>query len=410
MNSHSPRSSRSGERAPTKLPVVIVAGLHEGARRSAVRDLLTTHPDAVVLHHDLTRAEERTVRRTVSGVNGPLAPSVDTALVNDCPCCAVREDLVPELWRIARGGRHSLAVIELWGGSDIHPVTEVIAGTEPAEGCLDELVEVSQVVTAVEPLRLIRELSIPDTLREHALHTAPDDETTLAEALAHQIEYAGLLAVPSHSPDNDEERRDLETALAMLGQLQPAAPIAAIGTGEVSTYALTGFDVAAARDRVDPTIPLLPQNADASGVRTLMWERRAPLHPGRLYEALHQLVPAAHRSRGRFWLANRPDTMLAWDAAGANLTVEDCGPWLAALTDTQWDLYPPARRVAAALDWDPQHGDRIQRLSFTAPDLEAESITELLDSCLATDDEPAAGSADWQRLPDAFADLLSPLA
>jgi hypothetical protein len=51
----------------------------------------------------------------------------------------------------------------------------------------------------------------------------------------------------------------------------------------------------------------------------------------------------------------------------------------------------------------------VQRLAFTAPDLDTESITELLDSCLVTDEEPAAGDPDWRRLPDAFADLLSPL-
>jgi G3E family GTPase len=410
MNNRSTRHRVPTGRAGTLLPVVIVAGLHEQARRSAVQDLLAAHPDAVVLHHDLTRADEGTVRRTVTDAHGTAAASVDVALTNDCPCCAAREDLVPTLWRIARDGRYGLAVIELWGGSDPHPVAEVIAETEPADCRTAEHIEIAQVITAVDPLQVIHGLSIPDTLREHALHTAPDDETTLAEALAHQIEYAGVLAVPRAATESDEERRALETALAMLGQLQPAAPIAAIGTGELTAHALAGFDVAAARDRVNPAIALLPQNAEVSGVRTLVWERRAPLHPGRLYEALHRLVPAAHRSRGRFYLANRPDDMLAWDAAGANLTVEDCGPWLAALTDDEWDLYPPARRVAAALDWDPRHGDRVQRLAFTAPDLDGESITELLDSCLVTDEEPAAGAPDWRLLPDAFADLLPPLA
>ncbi|MGW3045331.1 GTP-binding protein [Kitasatospora sp. NPDC001159] len=50
-----------------------------------------------------------------------------------------------------------------------------------------------------------------------------------------------------------------------------------------------------------------------------MWERRRPLHPARFHEALDLVVPAAQRSRGRFWLANRPDLLLGWDAAGASL-------------------------------------------------------------------------------------------
>jgi hypothetical protein len=62
--------------------------------------------------------------------------------------------------------------------------------------------------------------------------------------------------------------------------------------------------------------------------------------------------------------------------------------------------HPPERRVAAALEWDAQHGNRIQLLSFTA---------QALDSCLFTDDELAAGERSWKALPGAFADLLDPV-
>ncbi|HEY6494004.1 MAG TPA: GTP-binding protein [Trebonia sp.] len=103
-----------------------------------------------------------------------------------------------------------------------------------------------------------------------------------------------------------------------------------------------------------------------------MWERRRPLHPARLYAALDQLVPAAQRSRGRFWLANRPGMMLGWDAAGGSLAVDDCGPWLACLPDEEWDRYSPERRVAAAAEWDPRYGDRVQLLVFTAQGLDAD--------------------------------------
>lgn len=137
----------------------------------------------------------------------------------------------------------------------------------------------------------------------------------------------------------------------------------------------------------------------------MVWKRRRPLHPVCLYDALGQLVPAAQRSRGRFWLANRPELLLAWDSVGASLTVQDRGPWLASLSDSEWDAHPVERR-AAALDWDPTYGDRIQLLAFTAEGLDADSITELLDDCLLTEDELAAGEAGWKALPDSSEDLL----
>jgi G3E family GTPase len=319
----------------------------------------------------------------------------------------MREDLLPELLRLAEEGRHRLAVVELWGGSEPHPLVEVIAGGEVEGRCMHEVVEVVAVITAVDPLRIVPELSVSDQLLEHHLHICADDERTVAEALSHQIEYAGVLAV-SHSREAAGSP-ELHAGLAMLRQLHPTARFVRLGGGTLVGAALAGFEVAAARDRVNPALALLPQAADEAGVATLVWERRRPLHPARLYEALDQLVPAAQRSRGRFWLANRPDLMLAWDAAGANLAVEECGPWLAALPDAAWELYPPARRAAAALDWDAVHGDRVQQLSFTAEGLDVDGITELLDSCLLTDAELVAGEPGWKALPDAFEDLLDPV-
>ncbi|MFF1871081.1 CobW family GTP-binding protein [Kitasatospora herbaricolor] len=380
-----------------KLPVVVVAGLHRAERRRAVQELLDGCVNAVVLHHDLRDAGRSTVHRELREADGPY-DTAEIPLTNDCACCALREDLLPELVGIAEAGQHGLAIVELWGGSDPHPAVEVIAGGEVDGRPMEEVVELAGVVVAVDPDRLVGELSVSDDLAEHGEHTSPDDTRTRAEALAHQIEYATTIAVA----------RGGEAGLSVLRQLHPTARRVLFGTGELVRAALGGFDVAAARDRVNPALALLPQEHDEAGVATLVWERRRPLHPGRLYEALELLVPAAQRSRGRFWLANRPELMLAWDAAGANLAVEECGPWLASLSDAAWDLYPPARRAAAALDWHPTHGDRVQQLSFTAEGLDADAITELLDSCLLTDAELMAGEQQWKSFPDAFQDLLEP--
>jgi G3E family GTPase len=319
-------------------------------------------------------------------------------LVNDCPCCAMREDLLPQLAKVAEGGRHLLAVVELWGGSDPQPVVQTIAVGEVGGRDLGELAEVVGVVTAVDPARLIPDLSQGDLLSEHGLRTSPDDERTVAESLARQVEYAGVLAV-SPGPAEDEPSV-VRPAVAMLRQLRPAAPVVRLGAGELLGAARSGFDVRAAAHRVSPAMLLLPHEREDDGVSTVVWKQRRPLHPARLYQALEQLVRAAQRSRGRFWLANRPGVMLAWDAAGGSLAVQEYGPWLACLPDEEWELYTPERRVAAASEWDTRYGDRVQLLAFTAQDL---------DSCLLTDEELAAGEAGWKALPDAFEDLLDPV-
>ncbi|MFE2517398.1 GTP-binding protein [Streptomyces mirabilis] len=466
------------------LCVVIVGGLHADARRAVVARLLADVPDSVALHHDLATAAAGTVVRTIRDATG-IVSAGEAPLVNDCACCALREDLVPELRRLADAALTRLAVVELWDSVEPKAMAEVVA----AGG-----LRLTSVITAVDPALLLPYLANGDDLAEVGLAAAATDRRTVADTFARQLEYAPVLAVAASEQADDEDR-------ALLAQLHPTArrvPIDALDVtdgeaGETNWFAPTrppaegwtppgweadpvdtknaapphgggspgaatsgadgiaeppsegsgsavggagpcsdgngsdvggaelrsertgsalvdaafaGFDVEAAAAAQHPACALLPAEADEAGVGTLVWHRRRPFHPERLYAALEDLTCAAARSRGRFWLADRPDTLLHWDAAGGALCVESAGPWLASLPDAAWDMVPPVRRAAAALDWHPEHGDCCQHLVFTSPGLDREGLELLLESCLLTDAEYAAGPAAWRRLPPAFDSLL----
>ncbi|MEU6000440.1 GTP-binding protein [Streptomyces sp. NPDC047197] len=375
------------------MDVAIVGGLHSDARKDAVERLLTTVPGSVALHHDLATAVRGTVVRTVRDATGVLSTG-EAPLVNDCACCALREDLVPELERLADSGLTRLAIVELWDSVEPKAMAEVITAHAP------EGLRLSGVITAVDPALLLPYLGNGDDLMEAGLAAASTDQRTVADTWARQLEYAPVLAV-ADSPDADDEDR------ALLAQLHPTArqvPIS--GHGDLAGAALAGFDVEAAAAAQHPSCALLPIDADEAGVATLVWHRDRPFHPERLYQALEDLTCAAARSRGRFWLADHPDTLLGWDAAGGALCVESAGPWLASLPDAAWEMVPPVRRAAAALDWHPEHGDCCQHLVFISPGLDREGLEEVLESCLLTDEEYAAGREAWKHLPPAFDTLL----
>ncbi|MDO0912807.1 GTP-binding protein [Streptomyces sp. DT2A-34] len=383
------------------LSVVIVGGLHTDARKAAVAHLLADVPDSVVLHHDLATATVGTVVRTIRDATG-IVTAGETPLVNDCACCALREDLVPELIRLRDAGTTRMAIVELWDSVEPKAMAEVVtAGGLTLTG----------VITAVDPALVLPYLGNGDDLADRGLAAAPTDQRTVADTFARQLEYAPVLAV-TDSPEADEEDREL------LAQLHPTARQVPIGAGDdltvppprrrspLSQAALAGFDVESAAAAQHPACALLPAEADAHGVSTLVWHRRRPFHPERLYEALEDITCAAARSRGRFWLADRPDVLLHWDAAGGALCVESAGPWLASLPDAAWEMVPPVRRAAAALDWHPEHGDCCQHLVFTSPALDRDGLEQLLESCLLTDAEYAAGRDAWKQLPPAFDTLL----
>ncbi|MBW5480651.1 CobW family GTP-binding protein [Streptomyces bambusae] len=375
-----------------QLPVVIVAGMHSEARREVVDQLLRTVPGSVALHHDLSAAPDGTVLRLIRDASGTLSRG-ETPLVNDCACCALREDLVPELERMADSGLTRLAVVELWDSVEPKAMAEVVAGYGA-----DRLV-LTNVITAVDPALVLPCLANGDDLAEAGLAAAPTDQRTVGDTWARQLEYAPVLALVDSEEADDEDR-------ALLAQLHPTARRVPAASVELARAAFAGFDVEAAAAAQHPACALLPQEADEAGVTTLVWHRRRPFHPERLYEALEDLCCAAARSRGRFWLADRPDTLLAWDAAGGALCVESTGPWLASLPDAAWDMVPPMRRAAAALDWHPEHGDCCQHLVFTSPGLDRDGLERLLDSCLLTDAEYLSGRESWKALPAAFDSLL----
>ncbi|MFE0337876.1 CobW family GTP-binding protein [Streptomyces sp. NPDC058955] len=375
-----------------QLPVVIVAGLHSEARTEVVDRLLRAVPGSVALHHDLSGAAAGSVVRTIRDATGPVSRG-ETPLVNDCACCALRVDLVPELERLADGGLTRLAVVELWDSVEPKAMAEVIA----APG--GDRLGLTNVITAVDPALVLPCLANGDDLAEAGLAAAATDQRTVGDTWARQLEYAPVLAVVDSDAADDEDH-------ALLAQLHPTARRVPAGSAELARVALAGFDVEAAAAAQHPACALLPQEADESGVATFVWHRRRPFHPERLYQALEDLCCAAARSRGRFWLADRPDTLLAWDAAGGALCVENAGPWLASLPDAAWEMVPPMRRAAAALDWHPEHGDCCQHLVFTSPGLDRDGLERLLDSCLLTDAEYASGREAWKELPAAFDTLL----
>ncbi|GHB59205.1 cobalamin biosynthesis protein CobW [Streptomyces cirratus] len=375
-----------------RLPVVIVAGIHAAARKEVVERLLRAVPGSIALHHDLTGAADGTVRRLVRDATGILSEG-GAPLVNDCACCALRADLVPELERLAGAGLTRLAVVELWDSVEPKAMAEVVA-----EHGGEDMV-LTNVITAVDPALVLPCLANGDDLAEAGLAAAPTDRRTVGDTWARQLEYAPVLALVDNDEADDEDR-------ALLAQLHPTARRVAAGSGELVEAAFAGFDVEAAAAAQHPACALLPQDADDAGVTTLVWHRSRSFHPERLYQALEDLCCAAARSRGRFWLADRPDTLLAWDAAGGALCVENAGPWLASLPDAAWEMVPPMRRAAAALDWHPEHGDCCQHLVFTSPGLDRDGLERLLESCLLTDAEYAAGPDGWKHLPAAFDSLL----
>ncbi|MDP4511317.1 CobW family GTP-binding protein [Nonomuraea turcica] len=372
-------------------PVVLVSGLHGAARTATVERLLADHPGSIAIHHDLREIVQGRVHRSVRDATG-LLETAEVRLAHGCITCTVREDLLPRL--VALAPRSSLLIVDLWDSVEPRSVAEAVDCYEA-----HDLLRLSAVLTALDAAAMPGDITRGEPLSEAGKPAAAGDQRYLAEVLARQLEYAtGLVLHGGDEDDHDLSRR-------VLAHLAPVSPIHTLHTLPL----VTGAAVCTAElaERVDPATAQLPCDAQTDEIVTTVWRSRRPLHPGRFFEAVDELVVESVRSRGRFWLATQPDHLLAWDAVAGIVSAENAGPWLAALPEAAWDLASPARRLAATLDWDPERGDRVQHLVFTGPDLDVGRFHALLDSCLLTEAEESAGPDAWTGYDDPFAAILT---
>lgn len=371
------------------VPVVLVGGLHAQARGEVVQRLLAATPHSVAVHHDLRDIAHGVVWRVVFDAWGARERR-EVRPAHDCVSCTIREDILHSVERLTGDAR--LLILETWDSVEPAAVAERI----PARPGI----HLVAVLTAVDAAGLLIDISSPDRLSVRALTTSPEDERRVAEVLCRQIEYASGLVLCAV-----EDPQATATATTILRHLGAGTPLRHLDASPLVPVDAP-VDVAALAARVDPATIRLPCDQDSGGVSTVTWRRLRPFHPARLYDAMNELAAAAVRSRGRFWMANRPHTMLSWDGVAGLLAIKDHVPWLAALPAAAWDLVPAARRVAASLDWYPKLGDRLQLLSFTGPDVNRDALHTLLDSCLLTNEEMLQGSDAWQSYPDPFSGAL----
>ncbi|MDX6741450.1 CobW family GTP-binding protein [Actinocorallia sp. A-T 12471] len=380
------------------VPVVLVAGMHGPARAAVVDRLLREHANAVALHHDLRGITAGRIVRVVRD-SRRVVEHTEIDLAHGCVSCTVREDLIPQLLRYAVTA--SLLVVDLWDCVEPRMVADALGH---AEESVDRF-RLTGVLTALDAEHTPSDLCRGDLLTEAGKAGSAGDPRYVAEVLARQIEYATGLVLPElmPAPLPGVPEEDLDLCREILSHLAPATPVSATADPlpRVTGPALCTRELAL---RVDPATALLPCDTHTDAVDTIVWRARRPLHPARFFDAADALASETVRSRGRFWLANRPDRMIAWDAIAGVVGIADAGAWLAALPSDAWNELPPARTLAADLDWCIEHGDRVQHLVFTGPDLDRVRIHRLLDACLLgpgespePDDDPFTAFLDLRR-------------
>ncbi|HMR48088.1 MAG TPA: GTP-binding protein [Arachnia sp.] len=358
-----------GDISPLKVPVILVVGLDAETMAIATLALGWDLPSAVAVRHDLDPSRD-ILTRTVSDATG-LIEREELELDHACASCALREDVIPTLERLASSGRWDAIVAQLPATANPAQVCRV-SSWDPSRV---PHVRISAVVTALCDATLEGDLLGDELLCEVDLPVRQDDRRGLAETACSLVEYADVVFVPQQI---EPDERHLVTALMRPGA-QLVESVSDLDGAELAAglHHCETSDEWASEVRRGP----LPDPTGTAWVLDVHSER--PFHPGRLQEFVAVLGGGPRRSRGCFWLPTRPHQLCVWNGAGGQLSVG---------SEEFWGDEPPLTRIVViGLD-----GGR-------------DALAAAFEACLLTDDELAESGPYWEAFEDGFEPWFGPI-
>ncbi|ALE72140.1 cobalamin biosynthesis protein CobW [Pseudonocardia sp. EC080610-09] len=378
--------------------VVLCGTVRDGVERTIGR-MRELDPGVVVLHHELHDLGRGRVHRRLR--RGADDERTVLELAHGCVSCTIREDVLPTL--AALTGTVDRVVLHLDPRLEPEPVCWALGAVlfEPGDGraacTAADLVDLRGVVAVLDTDTWLDDATGDATLPERGLSTLPDDERTVAQLAVGQAEFADVV-VTAGGPATGR-------TAAVLDRLAPTAPRLTADTADHRLFC-DGLAPDARRGVPggvhDPLLRGTPPLEESGGVRTLLFSERRPFHPDRLHDAIDTLLDGVVRTRGRVWLATRPDAVLWLESAGGGLRIGHAGDWLDGADEQAWAEAGDQRRAMAALSWHPRWGDRAQDLVVLCHEADPDDVDAALRLALLTDAEIAAGEAAWAELPDPF--------
>ena len=313
------------------------------------------------------------------------------ALQNGCICCTLKMDLVKQLNDISNTGSFDYIVIEASGICEPAPIAQTISTYPqmiPEKMLKNGKARLDAIVTVVDALRMRDEFGLGDALQREDI-----GEEDLASLVIQQIEFCNIILLNKASEISPEDLKHLK---AVIKAIQPKAAIYECDYGDVSfdkilnTHAFDFDKVAtsarwieAMEDDDDSLENEESGEALEYGIETFVWKRRKPMVLGDFDEFVSTKWPkGVVRAKGMCYFDDEKETCYLFEQSGKQFNITNAGQWYATMpADELKDFLEKNPDIKK--DWNPEVGDRMQKIVFIGQNLDRKAIEAELDKCLA---------------------------
>ncbi|WP_443702998.1 CobW family GTP-binding protein [Prevotella sp.] len=312
------------------------------------------------------------------------------ALQNGCICCTLKMDLVQQLSEIVAQNRFDYIVIEASGICEPAPIAQTISVYPQMypEYAKNGIAKLDAIVTVCDALRLRDEFAEGTDLTKGNL-----GEDDLASLVIQQVEFCNIILLNKADEVSADE---LVRIKAILRQIQPKAAIVPCNYGDVpiekiiNTH-LFDFEKVATSARwieaVEGDEDDLENEEEGEaleyGIGTFVYTRRRPFMMTEFDQFIARKFPkSVIRCKGLCYFAEEKDMCYVFEQAGSQVSLRNAGQWYDTMPKDELEEFKK-NNPGAVKDWDPEYGDRIQKLVFIGQDMNRKEIEDLLDNCLA---------------------------